>query len=317
MRAMAVIAVWRRTCADTGVPCRPREHEPCFGEQAVVVTWGDAWPVGGEVARRRLGATGAWAARLGETGCSRRPPFSEPDGAAAIVEVDAADAEGAGSSGAGLEVESDQEKVKGGIGAGGSDGGDEFGLFDVVESTSAGSRPAGLGERGRRVRRVTSPTSRALRYSARSAATQVSREDWPVVPGRLRRARLACGFDDGVQVGDAEVAEPPVAGQIDGETPVRPIGRRGRRREGRLDLGDPVGERWHRSVEFGGGEQIGQVEPEGSSFGEHETRQHRGARSPNAAGENVAESVEDLDRGEEQRGAVVVEADEDVPAPLA
>ena len=105
-----------------------------------------------------------------------------------------------------------------------------------------------------------------------------------MVPGRLRRARSPAASTTACNSLSARSQTPSVAEQIHGETPVRPIGRCGRRREGRLDLSDPVGERWHRSVEFGGGEQIGQAEPEGSSFGEHETRQHRGAhhRTPPA-----------------------------------
>jgi hypothetical protein len=77
------------------------------------------------------------------------------------------------ASGAGLEVEPDQQQVEGGVVAGGADRVDELGELVVGEGASAAAGSAGLASAaaGLVARR---PAATARANSAPSAATQVS-----------------------------------------------------------------------------------------------------------------------------------------------
>src|SRR5690606_24397047 len=68
-----------------------------------------------------------------------------------VVEVAAAQVEGAFSAGTGLEVEPDQQEVEVGVAAGGADGIDQLLDLAVVERATTTGPPSRLGDGGGRV----------------------------------------------------------------------------------------------------------------------------------------------------------------------
>lgn len=84
--------------------------------------------------------------------------------------------------------------------------------------------------------------------------------------GAVGSGSFGCGVDHGGEVGGGELGQVSVAEQSGREAPAGAIGRRGGRSEGRRDLVDPNCDGDRLRGAGGGGDEVGDGEPEGACF---------------------------------------------------
>lgn len=252
----------------------PAEAVPGTGEQPVVATPGDRFassvPEHG-IARIVASALAGVCDRAGdERGRGRLFALGvvllpEPHGGPGGVDVAASEVEGALASGAGLEVEPDEQQVEVRVGAGGPDGVGEVGELPVVEGPSSARRAQGLPEGGGGVGGDVAGVDGAGVEGAEGGDAGLPGRPASRV-GAVGPGTFGCCVDHGGEVGGGELGQVPVAQQGSGEAPVGAVGRRRRRAKGRGDLVDPGRDCDRHGFAGGGGEEVADIESEGAGF---------------------------------------------------